>query len=112
MLDAVRDHFTSEPKLEDLVGLCRTDLCAEQVWLFGSRARGDAKESSDWDVLAIISDNAPPDIEDVPNAWKVKRRSGVRADLLTVRMHDFLAARQVINTISHAAFTEGVRLDG
>jgi predicted nucleotidyltransferase len=27
-----------------------------QIWVFGSRARGDACSSSDWDLLAIVPD--------------------------------------------------------
>lgn len=30
----------------------------EQVWLFGSRARGDARDDSDWDLLVVVPDDA------------------------------------------------------
>jgi predicted nucleotidyltransferase len=29
----------------------------EQVWLFGSRARGDAEPGSDWDLLVVVPDS-------------------------------------------------------
>jgi hypothetical protein len=47
----------------------------------------------------------------VSNVWKVKRSSGVLADLITVRMGEFISARETVNTISHAGAREGVRLD-
>jgi uncharacterized protein len=28
-----------------------------QVWLFGSRARGDARPDSDWDLLVVVPDD-------------------------------------------------------
>ena len=31
----------------------------EAVYLFGSRARGDARPDSDYDLLVIVSDDAP-----------------------------------------------------
>jgi predicted nucleotidyltransferase len=34
-------------------------LHPEQVWLFGSRARGEARVNSDWDFMAILPDSAP-----------------------------------------------------
>ncbi|WP_407670324.1 nucleotidyltransferase domain-containing protein [Paracoccus solventivorans] len=33
--------------------LCRTELFAEEIWLFGSRARGDYRSDSDWDTPHI-----------------------------------------------------------
>lgn len=31
------------------------------AYLYGSRARGDAQESSDWDILLIVPDNTSQD---------------------------------------------------
>jgi len=36
-----------------------------EVWLFGSRARGDARDDSDWDFLVLT---------DKPVDWTFKRR--------------------------------------
>ena len=35
-----------------------------EIWLFGSRARGDAREHSDWDLLVIVPDDAPEQLLD------------------------------------------------
>lgn len=37
--------------------VCEVDPQAE-VWLFGSRARGDAREDSDWDFLVLTAEPA------------------------------------------------------
>jgi uncharacterized protein len=34
----------------------------EAVLLFGSRARGDCDEASDWDLFVVLPDEAPPGI--------------------------------------------------
>lgn len=49
----VEGFFREEPRLRDLMTLCRTELWAEEVWLFGSRARGDHHKHSDWDILIV-----------------------------------------------------------
>lgn len=33
--------------------------------LFGSRARGDAQEDSDWDLLILLDNDAPPSFMDL-----------------------------------------------
>jgi predicted nucleotidyltransferase len=111
MREGLEELAVAEPRLAALVTSCKSDLQATEVWLFGSRARGEARPGSDWDILAVIPDDAPPSVDKTSNIWKVKRRSGVCADLLTVRMSDFIEARDTVNTLSHAVVREGVRLD-
>lgn len=112
MNDALARFAVIEPRLPTLVELCRTELQAVEVWLFGSRARGDHHEHSDWDILAVIADDAPPGVDTPIAAWTVRRRSGVHADLLTVRRQDFLEAQDSVTTLSYAVAREGIRLDG
>jgi predicted nucleotidyltransferase len=111
MHEALRRFSAAEPRLAALVDSFKSELGASEVWLFGSRARGDAIAGSDWDILVVLPDDAPPAADRVSNVWKLKRRSGVPADILTVRMSDFIAARETVNTISHAVARDGMRLD-
>lgn len=94
-----------------LVELCQLEMGALEVWLFGSRVRGDFRSNSDFDLLAVIQDDAPVDVDTPAAAFRLRRQSGAHADLFTVRMTDFLAARSTLNTISYAVAQEGVRLD-
>jgi predicted nucleotidyltransferase len=34
----------------------------KQVWLFGSRARGDSTPESDWDLFVVVDDNADDEV--------------------------------------------------
>ena len=94
-----------------LVDLCKTEMLADQVWLFGSRARGDNHEASDFDILAVVPDDAPSGIDSPVAAFRLRRKSKAHADLLTTRMSDFLAAKSTPNTISYSVSHEGIRLD-
>ncbi len=98
-------------EVELLVELCKTEMLASEVWLFGSRARGDNSPHSDFDILAVVPDDAPEEIDTPLAAYRLRRRSRANADLLTVRQSDFVAASSVLNTISYAVAKEGVRLD-
>lgn len=101
----------AEPRLGELISLCRSELGAEEVWLFGSRARGDHHPDSDWDLLAILPDEAPEEALDPVRGWEVRRRSGLHADLLVVTRSDFLDAQDSVTTLSSVVAREGVRID-
>ncbi len=101
----------AESRLSALVELCKSEMHASEVWLFGSRARGDSTDESDWDILAVIPDNAPEGIDGPLSVYHLRRKSGLSADLLTARESEFASARDTVNTISYAVQREGVRLD-
>ena len=54
MVDARNDE-----KLQRLLDRIVPALEPEAVYLFGSRARGDFHEDSDYDLLVIVPDDAP-----------------------------------------------------
>jgi hypothetical protein len=80
-----------------------------QIWLFGSRARGDASAHSDWDLLAVVPDcPEPADFDDPVTVWRVRREPRVPSDLVVYRLSDFDADRAVPNTLAYAAKLDGV----
>lgn len=80
-----------------------------QIWLFGSRARGENKADSDWDLLAIVPDcPEPADFDDPMTVWRVKREPGVPSDLFVWRVSDFIEDRDVHNTLAYSASHEGI----
>lgn len=54
----------------------------ERVYLFGSRARGEAGPDSDYDLLLVVADDAPPERRRSRLAYEVLRGTGVAADVL------------------------------
>jgi hypothetical protein len=80
----------------------------EQVWLFGSRARGDARSTSDWDLFVVVSDDTTEEALDPVIAWRIQRGSGVYADIIPCRASEFRDDRSTVNTLSFAVATEGV----
>ena len=77
--------------------------------LYGSRARGDAHEESDWDVLAMLHDNADVamarrDLLEITG--QLAERFGERVQFLAIRWAD---THDAVGLIENAA-REGVRL--
>jgi len=81
----------------------------EQIWLFGSRARGVATTASDWDLLVVAPDDLDDDFDPV-EAWQLQKGSGVRADVLLCQLKDFRSDLGTPNTIAYAVAMEGVLL--
>lgn len=83
----------------------------EEIWLFGSRARGTAGPESDWDLLIVVSDTATTPFDNKTwSALREVRRQQV--DLVPIRKRDFEADRQEFGTLAQIATTSGRRVYG
>jgi predicted nucleotidyltransferase len=81
-----------------------------QVWLFGSRARGDATPESDWDLFVVIDDSADDAELDPGVGRRLRRECGVRADVIPWRASEFAEFRSTPNTLAYSVATDGVLL--
>jgi len=93
-----------------LVSMVRERLRPSEIWLFGSRARGSAGRDSDWDLLAVLDDNAAAELSDPVLAWRISRESNVRSTVLTTRRSDLAEIWGLPNTLGYDLAREGVRL--
>lgn len=82
-----------------MVGRIVEVLHPDQVWLFGSRARGEGRSDSDWDFLAVVSDHAPEQDLDLASVWQRLR------DLRLQRVEVFTMTRAEFDTWKHALGT-------
>lgn len=108
--DRADQLLQSEPALDRLVSLARTRVHAQQVWLFGSRARDDAQPGSDWDIFLVLPDEAPDHDLDPVTCWRIGRDAGLTADVVADRESDVRAAIGTANTLAFIISREGVRL--
>jgi uncharacterized protein len=84
----------------------------EQVWLFGSRARGSARPGSDWDLLVVLPDDATEEELDLMLAWQRVRDLRIPADVYPVRRSEFEGARHHAGTLVRTVVTEGRQIYG
>ncbi len=80
----------------------------EQIWLFGSRARGNARADSDWDLFVVVPDDIQESNLDPLVGWQLQRGSGVYADVIPCRAGEFREDLGTVNTLSYAVASEGV----
>jgi predicted nucleotidyltransferase len=101
---------SSDPRLQTAVEGIVALVHPEAVLLFGSRARGDSDDASDWDLFVVLPDDARPGIAK-PSAL---RRAAAAAKLpihaVACRRGVFEAKRSDPNSLSHDVARDGVAL--
>ncbi|MCU0654199.1 MAG: nucleotidyltransferase domain-containing protein [Polyangiaceae bacterium] len=83
----------------------------QEVWLFGSRARGNPHPDSDWDLLLVVPDDASDDLLDLNRAWLRLRDLKIPVDLFPMRRRDFEEQRRHLGSLAQIATSEGERID-
>jgi len=96
--------------LEPLLSNIKTTYAPVSILLFGSRARGDNRVDSDWDLLVLLPDEAPARLLDPYLAWEVKQGAGVKADIVCEYEAEFLKSQTVANTLAYEVKSHAVRI--
>ena len=88
-------------------------LHPEEIWLFGSRARGEARKDSDWDIMAILPDGAPEQDLDMGSVWRRLRDLRLqRVEVFTMTRGDFEAWRHSLGTLAQIVASTGIVVYG
>lgn len=96
--------------VQRLIERIKTAYKPRQIWLFGSRARGDAKADSDWDFLVVVGDDADDATLDPRRTHRLQRGLPVYADIVPCRAQEFEDNRYVVNNVCYSATHEGFLL--
>lgn len=82
-----------------------------KVILFGSRARGDAKPDSDYDLLVVLRGGSRDEAGAVRMAlYEVLCGHGVAAEPWVMSEDEFEETKTIIGGLAYPAWTEGVVL--
>ncbi len=90
----------SFPELGNLLERIKATYQPADVLLFGSRARGGGDAFSDWDILVVLPDDADERLLDPMIGWETQSGSGVHADVHACLRREYLADRDVANSLA------------
>ena len=79
----------------------------ECVYLFGSVARGDAGPDSDYDLLVVVPDDAPPERRRSRLAYEALWGTGTAADVLVCTASYFEDRRSLRASLPGTVLREG-----
>jgi predicted nucleotidyltransferase len=77
------------PKLAEIVSRLVEAYEPERIYLFGSVARGDAGPDSDFDLLVVVPNEAPPEKRRSRLAYQRLWGTGVATDVLVWTKENF-----------------------
>ncbi|WP_210261208.1 nucleotidyltransferase domain-containing protein [Enterovirga aerilata] len=98
------------PELRTLLERIEAVYKPEEVLLFGSRAKGTARQDSDWDVLVVLPDDAEEALLDPLVGFETQQGSGVYADVLCSIKREFLQDIAVANSRTREIVDHAVRI--
>ena len=87
--EMMKPPSADDPALREIVRRLVGVYHPERIYLFGSTARGDAGPDSDYDLMVILSDEAPPHLRRGNPGYRALRGTGVAADVQVWPQGDF-----------------------
>lgn len=89
-MTTLHDHMLSDDRaLAEIVRRLVAAFQPERIYLFGSKARGEAGPDSDYDLLLVVADEAPPERKRSRLAYQALRGTRTAADVLVWSRGDF-----------------------
>ncbi len=98
--------------LSESVRRLRESFSAERIYLFGSRARGDAGTDSDYDFLVVVKDSPLPRYKREQKAFRALCGLGIGKDVLVYTRREFEKGLAVITSLPATVVREGRLLYG
>ena len=96
-----------DPALVEVVRRLIAAYQPERIYLFGSVARGDADQDSDYDLLVVVGDDAPPERRRSRLAYEALRGTGTAADVLVCTRSYFEDRRSLKASLPGTVLREG-----
>ena len=100
----------ADPKLAEIVRRLVEAYKPDRIYLFGSRARGDVTPDSDYDLLVVVPETAPPERRRSRLAYEVLWGTGTAADVLVWTRHGFESRLHLQASLPATVVREGTLL--
>lgn len=96
-----------DPILDEIVRRLVAAVQPEAVFLFGSRARGDATDESDYDVLLLVDEPESEHYELACRGYAALLGFGIPVDILVMDRAQFERRRRAVSSLPATVEREG-----
>ena len=111
MTQTAHTASVADPVAESVRRL-RASLQAERIYLFGSRARDEADEDSDYDFLVVVRDSPLPRYKREQQAFRALCGMGIAKDVVVFTREEFDRGLAVVSSLPATVAREGRLLYG
>jgi len=111
-MNQTRDANKQETVIAETVRRLKKSLAAERIYLFGSHARDEANEDSDFDFLVVVRDSPLPRYKREQQAFRALCGIGVSKDVLVFTREEFERELAVVSSLPATVVREGRLLYG
>ncbi len=102
--------LTTDPVLTEMVRRLVAAFRPEKIYLFGSRARGDHRHDSDYDLLVVLASSELPPHKRDQMAYRQLKGIGAAKDVLVWTRDEFDARTEVVTSLPATVLREGKQL--
>jgi predicted nucleotidyltransferase len=99
--------LAADPTLTEIVRRLAKVFSPLRIYLFGSKARGDAKPDSDYDLLVVVPDDAADEQRDASRGYECLWRVGAAVDIVIWRDSRFRNRARVVTSLPATVLREG-----
>jgi uncharacterized protein len=104
---AANPPSSTDSVLEELIRRIVEACHPDQIYLFGSTARGDARPDSDYDILIVVPDDTPREVRDARRLYAATRDLQLPTDLLVYTRTYFGERLHLIASMPATVLREG-----
>jgi uncharacterized protein len=102
----IGSYANEQAALDAVVARLVAELDPQAVWLFGSRARGDHRPDSDFDLLIIAKDGQTWG-NDYRKVYMATAGTGIGCDIIPCSYEDFITAQLLPTTLVSQVLVHG-----
>jgi uncharacterized protein len=101
-----------DKKLEEIVGVLKSEFMPVRLFLFGSRASGKARPDSDYDFVLVVPENTKARWENMEKARHLlHEKCNISADVFVYSQKEFDGWQNEFSSIPETAKNTGMEID-
>ncbi len=104
------EYQSQDPKLDAIVKTLVDHFHPTQVFLFGSRANGNARPESDYDLFLVIKNSEKSPVNRMQEANLLLWKNKSKVDVFIYTEEEYNSWKNELNTIANTVLSEGKEL--